>query len=82
MLQRLNGGGGGAFFLGHPVVQSADMHVSAFYASSVPVTSGDQAWYTHPHLWRRFTYTRELALTKRTRYNTAKPTYVNMRKAS
>ena len=39
------------------------MHVSAFYASSVQLG-------THPHMWLHCIYTRELALTKRTRYNT------------
>ena len=39
------------------------MHVSAFYASSVQLG-------THPHMWVHCIYTRELALTKRTRYNT------------
>ena len=35
------------------IVQSADMHVSAFYASSVQLG-------THPHMWLHCTYTREL----------------------
>ena len=41
------------------IVQSADMHVSAFHASSVQLG-------THPHMWLHRIYTRELALTKRT----------------
>ena len=40
------------------------MHVSAFYASSVQLG-------THPHMWLHCIYTRELALTKRTRYSNA-----------
>ena len=45
------------------IVQSADIHVLAFYASSVQLG-------THPHMWLHCIYTHELALTKRTRYNT------------
>ena len=45
------------------------MHVSAFYASSVQLG-------THPHVWLHCIYTRELALTKRTRYNTSQPAHV------
>ena len=48
---------------------------SAFYASSVQLG-------THPHVWLHRIYTRELALTKRTRYNTTQPTHVDMRRAS
>ena len=51
------------------------MHVSAFYASSVQLG-------THPHMWLHCVYTRELALTKRTLYNTTQPTHVDMRRAS
>ena len=51
------------------------MHVSAFYASSVQLG-------THPHMWLHCIYTRELALTKRTRYNTTQPTHMDMRRAS
>ena len=51
------------------IVQSADMHVSAFYASSVQLG-------THSHMWPHCIYTRKLALTKRTRYNTTQPTHV------
>ena len=57
------------------IVQSADMHVSAFYASSVQLG-------THPHMWLHCIYTRELALTKRMRYNTTQPTHVDMCRAS
>ena len=46
------------------------MHVSAFYASSVQLG-------THPPVWLRCIYTRELALT-----NTTQPTHVDMRRAS
>ena len=56
------------------VVQSADMHVTAFYASSVQLG-------THPHMWLHCIYTRELALTNHTRYNTTQPTHVDMRRA-
>ena len=45
------------------IVHSADVHVSAFYASSVQLG-------THPHVWLHYIYTRELALTKHMRYNT------------
>ena len=51
------------------------MHVSAFYASSVQLG-------THPHMWLHCIYTRKLALTKRTRYNTTQPTHADMRRAS
>ena len=51
------------------------MHVSAFHASSVQLG-------THPHMWLHHTYTRELALTKRTRYKVTQPTYADMRRAS
>ena len=36
----------------------------------------------HPHMWLHCIYTRELALTKRTWYNTTQPTHVDMRRAS
>ena len=48
------------------------MHVSAFHASSVLLG-------THPHMWLHRIYTRELALTKCTRYNTTQTTHVDMR---
>ena len=51
------------------------MHVSAFHASSVQLG-------THPRVWLHRTYTRELALTKRTWYNTTQPTHVDIRRAS
>ena len=57
------------------IVQSADMHVSAFYASSVQLG-------TLPHMWLHCIDTRELALIKRTRHNTTQPTHVDMRRAS
>ena len=57
------------------IVQSADMHVSALYASSVQLG-------THPHMWLHCIYTHELALTKHTRYNTTQPTHVDMHKVS
>ena len=47
------------------IVQSADMHVSAFYGSSVQL-----GVHIHIVMWVLCIYTRELALTKRTRYNT------------
>ena len=57
------------------VVQSAGMHVSAFYASSVQLG-------THQHMWLHCIYTRALALISRTRYNTTQPTHADMRRAS
>ena len=51
------------------------MHVSAFYASSVQLG-------THPHVWLHCICTRELAVTKRTRYNTTQPAHADMRRAS
>ena len=45
------------------------MHVSAFYASSVLLG-------THPHMWLHCIYTRELALTKPTRYTTQHNQYM------
>ena len=48
------------------IVQSADMRVSAFYASSVQLG-------THPHVSLHCIYTRALTLTKRMRYNTTQP---------
>ena len=53
------------------------MHVSAFYASSVQLGT-----HASTYVWLHCIYTRELALTKRTRYSTTQPTHVDMRKAS
>ena len=48
------------------IIQSASIHVSPFYASSV------QLRHT-PFTWLHCIYTRQLALTKRTRYNATQP---------